>query len=486
MVGRIGMALEGLRPEQVFKRFEQLSAIPRGSGNERQACEWICSYAKDRGFWAMKDPSFNAIAKKPGTKGKEDRPPVILQAHVDMVCEKNADSSHDFLKDGIKLIVDGDFVRADGTTLGADNGIGVAMMLAILDSNDIAHPPLELVFTSDEETGMTGAQNLDASVLAGRRLINLDSEEEGSFCASCAGGMRTVVELPLDKVELPANFGLFALKVKGLKGGHSGVDINSGRGNSNQLLGRVLKALLKEGAWIQSISGGSKENALPRESEAALAFDREKYEAMASVVYEHDAVFKKELRAADPGVSLELAPIEDGARRAFSEETAKKAVALLLSLPSGVKSMSSFIPDLVETSSSLAVVETAVNAASFHISLRSSVESRKWALKDVVESVAGLAGANFEMGASYPEWEYNPDSPLRKAVIETWEADGGKAKVEAIHAGLECGLFARKLPGVDMISLGPDMFDVHSPQERLSISSAERVWKFLVKLLAAL
>ncbi|MDR2751651.1 MAG: aminoacyl-histidine dipeptidase [Clostridiales bacterium] len=480
------MALEALKPGQVFKHFEQLSSIPRGSGNERQVCEWICSFAKDRGFWAIKDDSNNTIAKKPGTKGLEGRPPVILQAHVDMVCEKNADSEHDFLKDGIKLIVDGDDLHADGTTLGADNGIGVAMMLAILDSKDIAHPPLELVFTSDEETGMSGARNLDASVLAGRRLINLDSEEEGVFCASCAGGMRTTVELPLDKIELPASYGLFSLKVKGLKGGHSGVDINKGRGNSNQLLGRVLRALVKEGAWIQSVSGGSKENALPRESEAVIAFAREQFDLMARVVFEHDTVFKKELRATDPGVALELAPAEILERSALGEECANKAISLLLSLPSGVKSMSFYIPDLVETSSSLSVVETTGQVIRYHISLRSSVETRKWALKEVVEAVSDLAGAKFEMGASYPEWEFNPDSPLRKAAIEAWESQGRTAKVEAIHAGLECGLFSRMLPGADMISLGPDMFDVHSPQERLSISSTERVWSFLQRLLAAL
>jgi dipeptidase D len=486
--GGAALALENLKPQSVFRKFEQLSAIPRGSGNERQAAEWICAFAKDRGLWAHMDERDNVIVRKPGSYGLEGRPAVILQAHIDMVCEKTEGSSHDFLKDGIKLIVDGDFIKASETTLGADNGIGAAMILALLESSDIAHPPLEALFTSDEETGMTGAHGLDGSLLAGRRLINLDSEDEGVFCASCAGGLRTEVALPLDRIDLPSSCGLFKLKVKGLKGGHSGMDIDKGRANSNQLLGRILTALLREGGvWVCSIDGGSKDNALPRESEAVLAFNREMFEKVAQIVYELGEVFKKEFSEADPGVLAELAPEgREGQRRAWTRETALKAAALMISLPSGVHDMSPHIPGLVQTSSCLAVIKASEDKLSLHVSIRSSVASLKLYLRDKTEALAKLAQASAVIGGEYPEWEYSPNSELREAALKAWEEGGGNPRTEAVHAGLECGLFARKLPGADMISFGPNIYDVHSPEERVSISSVDRVWKFLTRLLQAI
>jgi dipeptidase D len=460
-----------------------MSAIPRGSGNEEAVSSWIYEYAKKKGLQAVKDGFSNVIVKKRGTNGLEDKPPVILQAHVDMVCEKNSGVIHDFLKDGIKLKVDGDYVSAEGTTLGADNGIGVALILALLDSAEAKHPPIEALFTTDEETGMTGAKNLDGKHLQGRMLINLDSEEEGMFCVSCAGGLRTEVILPIERLPLPESCPAFSLRVKGLKGGHSGMDINKGRANGNQLIGRVLSALLNEDCiWVSSIGGGSKDNAIPREAEAVLAIKGEAFESAARIVEECEKTFKKEYQKTDPDIKLSLLPCNETSA-VFGKTSAQIAASLILALPSGVHEMSFFIDGLVETSCCLAIMETQEKSLKIHVSIRSSVESRKWLIRDKIRAIAFLAGAECISGSEYPEWEYNPNSKLRETMMRVWDANFYPALEEAIHAGVECGLFAKKLPGVDMISLGPNIHDVHSPDERVSISSVERVWSFLLRAL---
>jgi dipeptidase D len=471
---------------KVLHFFEQISQIPRGSGNEKQISGWLKKFAEDRGLWVLQDSADNIVIKKPGTAGYEQSEPIILQGHMDMVCEKNKNVEHDFLKDPIRLKIDGDTLSADGTTLGGDDGIAVAMCLALLDADDIPHPPLEILFTTDEEAGMTGAEALDASIFSGRKLINLDSEEEGVFCPSCAGGVRINITLPVEREELPAECGLYALRVKGLKGGHSGMEIDKGRANSHKLIGRVLRALIKEcKARIVSIDGGLKMNAIPREAEALITLCEGTYDAAAKLTEAYEQVFKREYHVNDPYIQLELTrQAAKGPINAFTEACAGKAVDALYLIPFGVVGMSADMPGLVETSNNIGIVNTDGENITFSNSTRSSVESQKFALQDQLEIIAELLGARFEAFNGYPGWEYNPHSPLRDALVSLYEEMyGHKPQVAAVHAGLECGLFAQKMPGVDMISFGPNLYDVHSPDEHLSIASVERVWEFLQRAL---
>ncbi|MDR1559658.1 MAG: aminoacyl-histidine dipeptidase [Clostridiales bacterium] len=472
----------------VLNYFKEISKIPRGSGNEKRISDWLYGFAKERGLFVIQDAVNNIIIKKPGTQGYEDADALIIQGHMDMVCEKNADKKHDFTTDPIQLITEGDMVRADGTTLGADNGIAVAMALALLDSKDIPHPPLEILLTVDEEMGMSGAETLDGSLLAGRKLINLDTEEEGVFCVSCAGGLKMETKLPAEYVDPPETYSHFALSVKGLKGGHSGMDIVKGRANSNRLLGRVLRAVFTElDARLISLTGGMKMNAIPRESEAVIAINAEDYDKAAEIIKSYEAVFRNEYRARDPLVELGFTRTEAGNNRAFSEETTRKAIAILCLTPQGVLEMSADIHGLPETSNNLGVVRAKEGYISFACALRSSVASEKYALRSQIETLAELTGSVCESSGDYPEWEYNPHSVLRDRLVKLYEElYGRKPKVEAVHAGLECGIFTRKLPGVDMISFGPDIFDVHSPDEHFSVSSAERIWDFLTRVITKL
>ncbi|MDR2648631.1 MAG: aminoacyl-histidine dipeptidase [Clostridiales bacterium] len=469
----------------VLEYFKEISKIPRGSGNEKKISDWLCGFAKERGLFVIQDAVNNVIIKKPGTRGYEDADPLIIQGHMDMVCEKNADKKHDFLTDPIPIIIEGDTVRADGATLGADNGIAVAMALALLDSKDIPHPPLEILLTVDEEMGMSGAEALDGSLLSGRKLLNLDTEEEGVFCVSCAGGLKMETKAPVEYADLPAAYDQFTLRVKGLKGGHSGMDIIKGRANSNRLLGRALRDVLtKLDARLVSVSGGMKMNAIPRESEAVIAIKAEDYDKAAGLIKSYESVFRNEYRVCDPLAALELMRAETAGSRVFTEETARRTVAILCLTPLGVLKMSSDIQGLPETSNNLGVVRTGDGFVSFACALRSSVASGKYALMSQIEMLAELTGAVCESSGDYPEWEYNPRSELRGRLVKLYEGVYGRGpKVEAIHAGLECGLFTRKLPGVDMISFGPDIFDVHSPDEHFSISSMERVWDFLTHVI---
>ena len=469
----------------VLEYFKEISKIPRGSGNEKGISDWLYRFAKERDLFVIQDAVNNIIIRKPGTHGYEDSEPVIIQGHMDMVCEKNADKQHDFLTDPIKIITDGDCLKADGTTLGADNGIAVAMALSLLDSSDIPHPPLEVLMTVDEEQGMIGADNLDGSLLSGRKLINLDSDEEGVFTVSCAGGLRMELTLPVEYIELPSSYGMFVIRVKGLKGGHSGMDINKCLANSNRLLGRVLNAVYTEmDAHVASISGGMKSNAIPRESEAVIAIRTEDYDKAAGLISSYETIFRNEYHESDPSVIIEFTRGETKSSQVFSQDTGKKAIAILCLSPLGVLEMSPDIPGFPETSNNLGVVFTDDNILSFEYSLRSSVASRKYALKAQIEQLADLAGARCESSSDYPEWEYSPNSSLRDTIVKEYKVlCGRKPKVEAIHAGLECGLFSRKLPGVDMISFGPDITGAHSPGERMSISSVGRVWDFLTRIL---
>jgi len=471
-----------LKPRKVWKFFSDINNIPRGSGNEKAVSDYFVSFAKERGLWVYQDESYNIIIKKDGTSGYENSMPVIIQGHMDMVCEKLKESSHDFTKDPIKMLVKGDFVTADGTTLGADNGIAAAMGLAILDSSDIAHPPIELVLTTDEESGMNGARSLDVSLLKGKRLINLDSEEEGHILTCCAGGMRVTIALPIKRVSADSAKKAFKIMISGLKGGHSGSDIHLNRANANKLMGRLLEKLsLKCGCHIAEINGGAMDNAITRDAEAVVLADDEL--KLKNCLEEMEAAFKEEYKDTDGGIKISAEEF-DGVNKVFDEETAKKAVSILNGIVYGVVSMSEKIKGLVQSSSNIGVVATKENEITFTSAVRSSVNEEKWEICNSLKALAEENGASFSYKGEYPAWEYRENSPLRDVMAKTYEKMfWSMPHIDAIHAGLECGLFSGKMPDCDMVSIGPEMADVHTPNERVSISSVERTYNYIIAVL---
>ncbi|MCL2322567.1 MAG: aminoacyl-histidine dipeptidase [Oscillospiraceae bacterium] len=477
------MDFNSLDPKEVFYYFHEISQIPRGSGNEKGVSDYLKKFGESLGLKTIQDDVLNVIIKKPGTKGYENSDTVILQGHMDMVCEKNKDTVHDFLKDPIDLYVDGDYIKARGTTLGADNGIAVAMIMEILASKKIEHPPIEALFTTNEEVGMTGAFGLDPENIEGRYLINVDSEEEGSLLVSCAGGVTNTVMLPIQKTS-KAKKDFYSIFITGLFGGHSGIDINKERGNANKLLGRLLNSLRKELDFeLVSINGGSKNNAITRESEAIIGIEEKDSLKLQESVKAIESIFKNELRASDPGIMIKLdnaiAPTE-----VLSEDSKEKAIDLLYLLPHGVNSISVEIKDLVVSSNNLGVVITHEDAITFEGAVRSSVSSLKDEITDRIEALSNLVGAACKNENSYPAWSYNSDSKLREKMVQVFKKMYGKEpNIAALHAGLECGLFGDKIKGLDMISLGPNLKDVHTPNEKLSISSTKRVWEYLIEVL---
>jgi dipeptidase D len=478
--------LKGLEPSSVFTFFEDISKIPRGSGNEKGISDYLVQFAKKRNLEVIQDSSLNVIIKKKGTVGYENAPTVIIQGHLDMVCEKNQDTVHDFEKSPLELLIEGDFIRAKGTTLGADNGIAIAFAMALLDSEHIPHPPLEILMTTEEETGMGGAMNLSPNSLSGKILINIDSEEEGKLLVSCAGGLRTRVTLPITWEEVNEEFTECHIKIRGLKGGHSGMDIDKQRGNANRIMGRILvDLLLKVEYKLGNISGGSKNNAIPRESDAKLYIKKESVGYLRENIYEWNKILKNEYKVSDPDLRVELEILDqhkDG--RAFERSCAHKAVKLLYLIPNGIQTMSMDISGLVQSSSNLGVVITDESSVFYDSAVRSSVMSLKQDISLQTKLIGEVFGAKVEEGAQYPEWQYNPESKIREVFKNVYRRIYGKeAEIVAIHAGVECGLFKEKFIDIDMISFGPDMFDVHTPDERLSISSTERSWSFLLEVL---
>ena len=481
--------LSSLKPERLWKHFDGIRKIPRGSKNESGVAEYILMIAERLGLESDQDAAGNAVVRKPASPGREGTETVILQGHMDMVCEKDSDVEHDFLSDPIEVEVDGDYITAKGTSLGADNGIGVAAALAVLEDASLVHGPLEMLFTVDEETGLTGANQLAPGFLAGRFLLNLDSEEENSLCVGCAGGADSTITLPVHRAELAD--GAVALKVamKGLRGGHSGVDIHEQRGNANQLLARaLLKAGRVQPYQLASFNGGSKRNAIPREAEAILFVpgpDREAFETSLRAAADEIA---EEIRAVDPGIELSVAGADDEEATGPLNESSQQALLyLLFGLPHGVLAMSHDIPGLVETSTNLATVETLTDKVWICMNSRSSAGSAIQAAKDKIRCIAELAGAVSEEGGQYPGWKPNLDSLALKVVRATHnELFGIDPKVEAIHAGLECGIIGEKYPGMDMISFGPQIENPHSPAERVHIASVEKFWNLLVATLKSL
>jgi dipeptidase D len=481
----VNALLEALEPKAIWSYFLELSKIPRGSKNESAAAAWVADQARTLGCSVDRDEVGNVIIRKPATPGRESHPTVCLQAHVDMVCEKNEGTDHDFTKDPIQVWMDGDLLRAKGTTLGADNGIGVAAALAVLASQEIAHGPLEALITIDEETGLTGADGLKPGCLNAKFLLNLDSEEEGFLTIGCAGGVDTIATRKLTRVVPPAGSRPYRLKVFGLKGGHSGIDINAGRGNAIRLLAQVLGFLkLEFDIALASIKGGNKRNAIPREASAMIFLDPAKVQAFRTALTDHEAHWRAALGAFDPGLHLALEPGE--ATQAMSATDAGALLHLLLALPHGVEAMSPDIKGLVQTSTNLGVIDTREDAVEVNLLTRSSITASKVALTERIAATCALAGFESRTSGGYPGWKPEPHASLVRILNETNQAMFGKPlEVIAIHAGLECGIIGEKYAGMEMVSFGPNMWDVHTPDEHVSVSSVGNFWKLLVAVLEA-
>ncbi|WP_279381237.1 aminoacyl-histidine dipeptidase [Clostridium pascui] len=477
--------LKDLSPSLVFRYFEEISRIPRGSGNERAISDYLVDFAKEHNLEVIQDEALNIIIKKDSTKGYENAPTVILQGHMDMVCEKNNGTEHNFEKDSIKLKIEGDFIKATGTTLGADNGIAVAYCLAILASSDIKHPAIEVLVTTEEETGMGGASSVKGENLSGKILINIDSEEEGELLSSCAGGVRNKVSIKLELQKGQEGFIPYKVIVKGLKGGHSGMDIDKGRGNSNKIIGRVLNDINSQmELYIAEINGGAKMNAIPREAEAIILIKEENKNHLQNIAKKWQETLKNELRASDPGITVQLEEMDINIDKAFSKELTNKVIAILMLIPQGIQTMSMDIKGLVQSSTNLGVVTTEYDKITFESAIRSSVKSLKDSIVKEIESICNVVGANMSLESDYPAWEYREDSYIREVFKNVYkDMYGSEPKVTAIHAGLECGILKDILGGVDMISFGPNMYDVHTPDEKLSISSTERTYRYFLEVL---
>lgn len=473
--------LLNLKPEEVFKYFEEISAIPRGSGNMKGIADYCESFAQKHSLKCIRDDADNIIIFKDATKGYEASAPVILQGHLDMVCQKDEDSDIDFEKDGLDLYIDGDYVKARGTTLGADNGIAVAMVMAILASNDIAHPPIEALFTTDEETGMIGASKLDGLLFKGKRLINLDSEEQDKLTVSCAGGSEFELNIPIDRKSKKGR--KITLLLTGLKGGHSGIEIDKGRINAAILAGRVLNEFSEFD--IISITGGDKSNAIANACKIELL----SYNAEKTVcdIENCTKVVKNEIADIEPDANISITVGEEGEYETFDSSAKDKLIFTLLFLPNGVQSMSASIEGLVETSLNLGILKTENDKITVVSSLRSNKQSALKNLEAKLKTFAKAIGVDTKTYGHYPPWEFKENSPLQELYIKCFEEKFGyKPMVEAIHAGLECGMLSAKIKDLDAISIGPELLDVHTVYERVNINSVCDIYHLLLEVLAKL
>lgn len=488
------MKLEQLNPQAIWKNFHALTQIPRPSGKKDEISKFLAEYGKSLGLETITDRIGNVIIRKPASPGMEDHPGVILQGHMDMVPQKNSDISFDFHKDPIRAYVDGEWVTAEGTTLGADNGIGIATAMAILADKDIIHPSLEAFFTVDEETGMYGAFDLQAGVLQGRTLLNLDSEQEGELYVGCAGGVdaNSVFEYFMQPVD--DNDIALKISVRGLKGGHSGCDINLQRANANKLLFRFLKeAVSGYDARLASVQGGSLRNSIPREAEAIITIPEDQLNELQQLIMDYEDLFIRQYDGIEDNIQLSSEPVSmpEGL---IPEEIQDSLIHAIIACPDGVKRMIPEMPDVVETSNNLATISTLVishadKRAKIEICCltRSSVESRKEELAEEIDSVFALAGAKTEFTGSYPGWKPNLNSAILNIMQETYQQEfGEQARIITIHAGLECGIIGRNYPGMDMISFGPTIKYPHSPDEKVEIASVEKFYNFLLATLKKL
>lgn len=476
--------LANLEPKLLWKHFDEIRKIPHESKNEAELAKYVISVAKKNNCEYDQDETGNLVVRKPATPGHENAPIVILQSHLDMVCEKNSDVEFDFAKDPIQLKIEGDWLMAKGTTLGADNGVGVAASLAALEDNTITHGPLELLFTVDEETGLTGASTIKPGFLKGRKFLNLDSEEEGVFTIGCSGGGDTGFTVPINK-EAVSNGILLNVHVAGLKGGHSGLDIGTGRGNAIKFLTRLLWDIDREFTLaLVSFNGGNKRNAIAREAQAEIIVPADTKD---KVVARLEALFKQiqfEFKTVEPDAKLEINEKNGALPQAFTEASKRNILNLLFALPHGVMSMSQDIEGLVETSTNLATIVTKENAILIGQSSRSSIDSALAATRKKLKALAELAGSQVSQPEGYPGWTPNLDSEMLKVAKEAYVACFNKEpEVAAIHAGLECGLIGEKFPGMDMVSFGPDLRNPHSPDEKVHIGTVEKFWQHIVKIL---
>ncbi|MBQ2297541.1 MAG: aminoacyl-histidine dipeptidase [Ruminiclostridium sp.] len=471
--------LEHLEPKKVFSYFEEIAAIPHGSGNTKAISDYLADFAFAHALEYHQDAMNNIIIIKEATPGYEKVPPVILQGHMDMVCDLAPDCTKNMETEGLDLACTEEYIYAKGTTLGGDDGVAVAMTLAILDSDDLSHPRLEVVLTVDEEIGLLGAMGLDASPLTAKRLISLDSETEDTIFVSCAGGNVSRLTMPLTRA--PYEGTPLALSVGGLLGGHSGVEIHLGRGNAIQLLGRVLAAAAREtDLRIVTVNGGARENAIPSEAQAVvLAKDPD---AVTALCARMDALLKAELATPDPGVTVTAQPAQDGL--ALDEETTRRVLFLLACAPNGVQVMSPDIPDLVQTSLNLGALVCGEDSLDAGFSLRSSVDTQMQMLVERLELLAAQLGGSLEVSGQYPGWPFRPDSPLRELMTQVYvEQFGREPKIKAVHAGAECGVFSGKIPGLDCLCISPDMTGLHTYHEKLYIASTQRIWNLVIETL---
>ncbi len=474
-----------LSPQAIWAHFYAITQIPRPSGHEEQIRQYVLDFAKKHGIECQSDAAGNVVLRKPATAGMENRQGIILQAHLDMVPQKNSDKKFDFEKDPIQPVIDGDWVKADGTTLGADNGIGMAAIFAAFEDNSLIHGPLEGLFTLTEETGMNGAFGLDPHILKGDILLNLDSEEEGELCVGCAGGLDANVTIPYKEEDAPAGMNAYGITVGGLRGGHSGSEIILQRGNSNKILVRFLtEAAEKLGLRVASIDGGGLRNAIPREARAIVAVPAANAKKLEKMAAECEAVYKKELEAVDPGLSLTATALKNAPEKVLTADSQQKLLNAIYGCPNGVIRMSGSMKGLVETSTNLARVVTENGKTQITCLLRSSVDSAKEDLAATMQAVFGLAGADVRFEGAYSGWKPNMDSPILHSMRETYENLYGRTpEIKAIHAGLECGIIGGKYPNLDMISFGPTIRYPHSPDEKVEIASVEKFWRFLVETL---
>ena len=497
--------LEGIEPTAVLAHFEKICSIPHGSRDTKRISDYLKGLAEGLGLRVIQDESNNLIIFKPGSEGRTEEEPLILQGHIDMVCEKEADCDIDFSTDGLRLKVEDGILSAEGTTLGGDDGIAVAYCMAILESDTISHPPLEVIFTVDEEIGMLGAQALDASPLKGKRLINLDSEEEGYLLAGCAGGATATITLPYETAPAAAAAVPAVIHISGLVGGHSGMEINRGRANANILMGRLLYLLHKETPIsLVSIYGGLKDNAIPRDCTAEITLNNPSLKAkLITYVNSFNEIVKDEYYITDGSISVSVefpadetnssaANLTAGGKiaagkkitRVMKDEDFNRVIKVLYLTPNGLQAMCQALPDQVETSLNLGILKTEAASVSFSYLVRSSVETRKTDLMHKLECLAEDVSASISFSGTYPAWQYRENSPLRETMTNVFEKMYGKKPiVESMHAGVECGLFESLIPGLDAISMGPDMKNVHTPQEELDLGSVNRTWEYILRVL---
>ncbi len=471
--------LADLEPKVVWKHFDALAAIPRASTKEAKAREYVLAQAKRLGLPATSDAAGNFVIRKPAHPGREDAPMAVLQGHLDMVCEKNEGTPHNFDTDPIRIVRDGDWLMADGTTLGSDNGVGVASALAVMESTDIAHGPLEFVFTIDEESGLTGASEFPAGVLKSKYFLNLDGEEKGTLCIGCAGGISTKARRQVTLRPAPAG-AAWRLKVSGLKGGHSGVDIHLGRGNALRLLGQTLQTVLERlPLEVADVKGGSAHNAIPREASAVIVGDAAREKDLQALIAAADTTAKTDLGSFDPGVKITVEKADRHAQ-VMDRGDAARLTDLLVGIPHGVMAMSPDIPGLVQNSTNLATVALKDSEIEINTSQRSAIESSKSAIARMVATVCRLAGFEVKHSGGYPGWKPEPNSEIVQKLKAVYrEVFGSETRLVAMHAGLECGVIGAKYPGMQLISFGPQIENPHSPNERVQISSVESYWKYL-------